>query len=95
VSAYRLHVPALWERLERKRAAAGLTWRQVGRETGLSSSTLTRVGQGFAPDASGLLSLMLWARVDAREIALVVCGTCRGKPPAGFACLACGAEAQP
>jgi transcriptional regulator with XRE-family HTH domain len=60
MSAYRLDVPTLYAYLDAKRQRNGLSWRAVARETGLASSTLTRIGHGDAPDAHALLTLITW-----------------------------------
>lgn len=38
----------------------GISMRTVAAETGLSPSTLTRIGQGQKPDADSLLTLLAW-----------------------------------
>lgn len=47
--------------LDGVRASRGLSWREVARQTGVSSATLTRIGKGHAPDADNLLALAAWA----------------------------------
>lgn len=47
-----------------------LTWKQVGEETGVSSSTLTRMGQGKKPDADSLAKLSAWGRIDPASFVL-------------------------
>jgi transcriptional regulator with XRE-family HTH domain len=37
-----------------------ISMREVAEETGLSSSTLTRISQGQKPDADALLTLLMW-----------------------------------
>ncbi len=44
--------------------------RDVSAETGLSPSTLTRLGQGQKPDADGLVTLLAWLKAEAAEFAV-------------------------
>jgi len=44
--------------------ARGATWKQVSRETGVSTTTLTRMAQGRRPDASSLAALSAWAGIN-------------------------------
>lgn len=47
----------------------GMSMRDVSAETGLSPSTLTRLGQGQKPDADGLVTLLAWLKAEAAEFA--------------------------
>jgi transcriptional regulator with XRE-family HTH domain len=47
--------------LDGVRASRAVSWREVARQTGVSSATLTRIGKGHAPDADNLLALAAWA----------------------------------
>ncbi len=47
--------------------ARGVTWKQVGRETGISTTTLTRMAQGRRPDAASLAALSAWAGVNPAD----------------------------
>jgi len=51
---------ALYGSLDVVRRARQLSWRDIAEETGLSPSTLTRLGAGTHPDADGLVSLLAW-----------------------------------
>lgn len=51
--------------LDAVRAARSLAWRQVASESGVSASTLTRMGQGRRPDVDSLAALAAWANLDA------------------------------
>lgn len=59
-SRWRLDTSALYTSLDVVRRAKGISWRDIATETGLSASTLTRLGQGTHPDADGLVSLLAW-----------------------------------
>lgn len=41
-------------------ATGGMTWQQLGRETGMGDSAFTRLRHGGAPDAHNLVSLLAW-----------------------------------
>ena len=51
---------ALYVALDRRRRHARMRWRDIAHEAGVSPSTLTRIGQGRAPDVQGLVRLMAW-----------------------------------
>lgn len=46
------------------REAQQLTWKQVGEKTGVSASTLTRMGQDKKPDAASLAKLSAWGGLN-------------------------------
>lgn len=54
---------ALYAALDRERRTRRITWAVLCREVGVSASTITRIGQGHAPSADGLLRFMHWLRV--------------------------------
>jgi hypothetical protein len=63
----RLDVEALYVALDAQRRRARLRWRDIAVEAGVSPSTLTRIGQGFRPDADGLVRLLVWlGQTDVR-----------------------------
>lgn len=84
MSTYRLDVPELHRRLDARRQELGLTWRGVGRQTGLAISTFTRISKGRSVEADALVTLLVWLDLD-NEIALLIapgqpkipCPTCR------------------
>jgi transcriptional regulator with XRE-family HTH domain len=51
---------ALYVALDRKRREAGIRWRDVAKQAGVSASTLTRIGQFKRPDADGVVRLLAW-----------------------------------
>lgn len=69
--AYRLDVPELHRRLDAHRRDLGLTWRGVGRQTGLAISTFTRISKGRSVEADALVTLLVWLDLDADIAALV------------------------
>jgi hypothetical protein len=60
VTATRLNVPVLVELVDAQRQARGLSWSALGRQVGMTSNAFVRMRHGRAPDAHGLLALLLW-----------------------------------
>lgn len=54
-----------YDALDGARRTRNLTWKQVADQSGVSASTLTRMGQGKRPDVDSLAALVAWARLDA------------------------------
>jgi transcriptional regulator with XRE-family HTH domain len=71
VTGHRLDVPELHRLLNAQRQERGLTWRGVGRETGLLPSTIARICAGHPPSADALVSLIVWLDLDT-DIARLV-----------------------
>jgi hypothetical protein len=97
LSAYELDVAALHRLLDEQRRERHLSWRAVARECGIPQSSPTRIARGMKPEADNLVSLLAWAGIDVRAVTIAGtaparCDRCRSCPPAGYACLACGAE---
>lgn len=97
MTAYRLDVDKLHALLDAERREQRMSWRAVGRECGLSASTAFRITRGHKPDADGLVTLLAWAGLEIAAVTTeaaepIRCDRCKGIPPAGFACLACGEE---
>lgn len=66
MSRWVLDVPKLAAAVETVRRHRGISARDIAAETGLSPSTLTRLGQGQRPDADGLVSLLAWLNAEIR-----------------------------
>jgi transcriptional regulator with XRE-family HTH domain len=47
--------------------AREVTWRELGRQTGITPSTLSRMAQGAWPDAAGLAALSAWANLNPAD----------------------------
>lgn len=60
-------VEGLYEALDAKRTAKGISWRDAAAEIGVSPSTLTRMGQGASPDVEGFAKMVNWLGVSANE----------------------------
>jgi transcriptional regulator with XRE-family HTH domain len=53
--------------LDATREARKKTWKDVGAETSVSSSTLARMGANRRPDADGLASLAKWSGLNPAD----------------------------
>jgi transcriptional regulator with XRE-family HTH domain len=53
-------VAALYSALDAKREGEGISWRELAAQTGLSSSTFTRLAQGGGVDVDTFVSLCGW-----------------------------------
>lgn len=53
--------------LERAVRVRKVTWKDVSNETGVSQTTLTRMGQGRRPDAASLAALSAWAGINPAD----------------------------
>ena len=58
---------AFYEALARVVEARKVRWRNVSKETGVTPSTLTRMGQGRRPDAASLAALSAWAGLNPAD----------------------------
>ena len=56
-----------YEALDAVRQAKKQNWKQVGAESGVSASTLTRMAQGKRPDVDGLAALAAWSGLNADD----------------------------
>ena len=55
---------AFYAALDGERQARRLTWKKVADESGVSASTLTRIGQGKRPDVDSLAALSAWSGLN-------------------------------
>src|SRR5882672_11423146 len=62
-----LDVEALYAALDQQRKSRDLSWRKVADETGVSASTLTRIGQGKRPDVDSFAALVHWLGVPSER----------------------------
>lgn len=60
----RFDVIAFWTALDTTRAARSKKWADVAAETKVSPALLTRLKQGHAPAADGLVALARWAGLN-------------------------------
>ncbi len=47
--------------------ARDVTWKQVSQDTGVSTTTLTRMSQARRPDAASLAALSAWAAINPAD----------------------------
>lgn len=55
---------AFYSAIESTMIAKGLNWKVVAAETGVSASTLSRMGRGQRPDATSLAALAAWSGLN-------------------------------
>jgi hypothetical protein len=55
---------AYYAALERIVTARSESWREVGRQTGVNSSTLSRMATGRHPDAASIAALSAWSGLN-------------------------------
>jgi transcriptional regulator with XRE-family HTH domain len=60
-------VDGFYNALDLTRTSRKLNWKQVGAESSVSASTLTRLAQNKTPDAAGLASLAAWAGLNPAD----------------------------
>ncbi len=58
---------AFYRALEATVVGRAKNWKQVAAETGVSTSTLTRMAQGRKPDAASLAALSAWAGINPSD----------------------------
>lgn len=51
--------------IDTTRTAKQLNWKQVAEDSGVSASTLTRLGQGKRPDVDSMAALVNWSGLSA------------------------------
>jgi hypothetical protein len=58
---------AFYAALERSVRSRGANWKMVSQDTGVSQTTLTRMGQGRRPDAASMATLSAWAGINPAD----------------------------
>lgn len=56
----RINVRALYAALDAQKDQAGMSWRQLAKDRGLSPSTFTRLANGHRPDVDAFAALVDW-----------------------------------
>jgi hypothetical protein len=72
-----INIGALFAALDVQRSTQGLSWRNVGRITGLAASTFTRLGHGYNLDLDGYVVCCRWLGVSLEDF---VTGQLAAKP---------------
>jgi transcriptional regulator with XRE-family HTH domain len=75
----KIDTAGLQDALDQARIARGLSWRQLAAECGVTPSLLSRLRNGFKPDAEGFMTLVRWLRMPA-ETFLVEQSESRAQP---------------
>ena len=58
---------ALYAVLNTHREARKVSWKEVAKQTGVSQSTLSRLGNGKGLDIDSLMNLLAWCQIDVRD----------------------------
>lgn len=58
---------ALYKALDEKRERRGMSWRQLGLEVDIPSTTFTRLKSGRGVSVHVFVTLLYWLGVDVRE----------------------------
>jgi transcriptional regulator with XRE-family HTH domain len=66
----RINAPALQDALDQVRIERGLSWRQLAVEIGVTPSLLSRLRNGYKPDAEGFMTLVHWLGIPAERFLL-------------------------
>ena len=66
----RINAPALQDALDQVRIERGLSWRQLAVEIGVTPSLLSRLRNGYKPDAEGFMTLVRWLGIPAERFLL-------------------------
>lgn len=53
--------------VDKVRMRRKLNWKQVAAQSGVTASTLTRIGQGKRPDVDGLAALAFWGGLNLNK----------------------------
>lgn len=63
----RIDTAALQGALDQARLAKSLSWRQLAAESGVTPSLLSRLRNGYKPDADGFMTLVNWLGMPAER----------------------------
>jgi transcriptional regulator with XRE-family HTH domain len=69
---------AFYEVLAQVVSARDVTWRELGRQTGITPSTLSRMAHGAWPDAARLAVLSAWANLNPADFVVRPLDEARG-----------------
>lgn len=78
---------AFYRALEATVVGRSKNWKQVATETGVSTSTLTRMSQGRKPDAASLAALSAWAGLNPSDFVRTPYRAARPEPMAQISTL--------
>ena len=60
-------VRSLHAALDKARTSAGLSWRQLSKEIGVSASTISRMANNLKPDVAAFAAMTTWLRMSAED----------------------------
>ena len=63
----RFDAKALYEALDKRRIARGMTWAMVAAEMGVSATTVTRIRYGGRMEVDGMLAMVRWLGVPVER----------------------------
>jgi transcriptional regulator with XRE-family HTH domain len=63
----KVDAPALQAALDQARIAKGISWRQLAADSGVTPSLLSRLRNGYKPDADGFMTLVRWLGMPAER----------------------------
>lgn len=63
----KIDASALQAALEQARVARGISWRQLAADSGVTPSLLSRLRNGYKPDADGFMTLTRWLAMPAER----------------------------
>jgi transcriptional regulator with XRE-family HTH domain len=66
----KIDITALQSALDADRSTRNLSWRQLASEMGVSPSLLSRLRNGYRPDADGFVTLVRWLSLPAETFIL-------------------------
>lgn len=66
----KVDVPALVGALDAVRSDRNWSWRQLAKEVGVSPSLLSRMTNGYRPDADGFVTLVQWLGMPVEQFTL-------------------------
>lgn len=72
----------LYAALDAARLERNISWRALAAEVGVSPSLLSRIGQGYRPDANGFATLVRWLRLPAEHFFVHEGGASESDSPA-------------
>lgn len=63
----KIDVAGLYAAIDAQRESLDASWRQLAQKIGVSPSLLSRLGNGYRPDADGFATLVRWLNMPAEE----------------------------
>lgn len=60
-------VRSLHAALDKAREGAGMSWRQLAKEIGVSASTISRMANNLKPDVTAFAAMTTWLRMPAED----------------------------